>query len=81
MIDFAEGKYRSKHCAECREDPERMKKAMEYDGWPDWKKNVQQLVCATCSKRLRWWWFAKLPLTKDEERKLMEKPIRPGRAF
>lgn len=79
VVDFLEGKYRSPFCHECREDTERCKRAMELDGKIE--RRVQIVKCRSCGKRLRWWWFSKLPLTDDEKQKLAEKKPKPGVAW
>lgn len=59
-----------------------MKKAMRYDTEKyKYRTPVQELVCKMCKIRLKWWWFAKLPMTQEEIDTVMNKPIRPGRAF
>ena len=64
-IPFPLGGYRHTSCAACRNDMQRWEIAEVSDR--KGKITVQELKCNTCRKIKPWWWFSKLPLSKDEQ--------------
>lgn len=72
---FKPDSYRSKVCADCRQDKPRsaMARKADKDGEKAVAKSgtvgkpVQHLSCKYCRKNKPWWWFAKLPVDALEQ--------------